>query len=86
MTINSLDNPVWHALTGPHRAHAVGRGAARHYPREMAPFSAFAEPTAEAYADLRSICRPHEARLFRPHEEELPRGWDADRIAFRCCR
>jgi ABC transporter substrate binding protein/histidine kinase/DNA gyrase B/HSP90-like ATPase len=29
-----------------------GRGAARHYPRSMAPFSSIAEPTAAAYADL----------------------------------
>ena len=76
MAINRLDNPVWHALTGPHRARAVGRGAARHYPREMAPFSAVAEPHAEAYADLALDLPPDtEARLFRPYEEELPRGW-----------
>jgi hypothetical protein len=30
MTINALDNPVWHALEGPHRPHALGRGLARH--------------------------------------------------------
>lgn len=43
-----LDNPVWHALTGPHANVALGRGAARHYPRDIAPFSAIAEPTAAA--------------------------------------
>jgi hypothetical protein len=37
-----LDNPVWHALTGPHAGVALGHGAARHYPRDMAPFSALA--------------------------------------------
>ena len=52
MTINPLDNPVWYALAGPHRAHAIGRGLALHYPRDMAPFSAIAEPSAPAYADL----------------------------------
>jgi len=52
MAINVLDNPVWHALTGPHRGHAIGNGRARHYPRDMAPFSAIAEPTEAAYADL----------------------------------
>ena len=26
-----LDNPVWHALTGPHAAFAIGNGRARHY-------------------------------------------------------
>jgi ribosomal protein S18 acetylase RimI-like enzyme len=77
MAINCLDNPVWHALVGPHRAHAIGHGAARHYPRDMAPFSAIVEPSAEAYADLALDLPPGtEARLFRPHEEELPRGWE----------
>ena len=77
MAINILDNPVWHALAGPHRGHAIGNGLARHYPRDMAPFSAIAEPRAGAYADLAVDLRPGtEARLFRPHEEELPRGWE----------
>lgn len=34
-----LDNPVWHALAGPHAHIANGRGLARHYPRDMVPFS-----------------------------------------------
>jgi len=76
MAINVLDNPVWHALTGPHLGHAIGNGRARHYPRDMAPFSAIAEPTEAAYADLAADLPANtEARLFRPGEEPLPRGW-----------
>jgi ribosomal protein S18 acetylase RimI-like enzyme len=76
MSINVLDNPVWHALVGPHREHALGRGAARHYPRDIAPFSAVAEPTAQAYCDLSADLAPGtEARLFRPRMEPLPDGW-----------
>ena len=76
MTINVLDNPVWHALVGPHRMHAFGRGLARHYPRDMAPFSAIAEPSAAAYADLAAgLPAGIEARLFRPQVEPLPDGW-----------
>src|SRR3981081_3319378 len=71
------DNPVWHALTGPHRGHAIGNGRARHYPRDMAPFSAIAEPTEAAYADLAADLPANtEARLFRPGEEPVPRGWE----------
>ena len=71
-----LDNPVWHALIGPHRAHAVGHGLARHYPRDMAPFSAIVEASDAAYADLAVDLPPGtEARLFRPCEEPLARGW-----------
>ena len=71
-----LDNPVWHTLIGPHCAHAVGRGSARHYLRDMAPFSAILEPSDAAYADLAvDLPAGTEARLFRPHEEPLPHGW-----------
>ena len=77
MVINVLDNPVWHALEGPHRMHALGRGLARHYPRDIAPFSAVAEPSATAYADLAAdLPAGAEARLFRPDVESLPDGWE----------
>ena len=77
MTINPLDNPVWHALAGPHSAHAIGRGTALHYPRDMAPFSAIAEPGEAAYADLAAdLPKGTEARLFRPEREALPAGWE----------
>jgi ribosomal protein S18 acetylase RimI-like enzyme len=75
-----LDNPAWTALTaGPHAALALGSGRARHYPRETTPFSAVAEPSAEAYADLARDLPPGcEARLFRlSAEESLPAGWEA---------
>jgi len=72
-----LDNPVWHALTGPHADLALGRGGARHYPRDMAPFSALEDATPAAYADLAAGLPPGlEARLFRPAEEPAPPGWE----------
>jgi len=88
-----LDNPVWHALTGPHTAFAIGSGKARHYPRDVVPFSAIEEPTPAAYRDLAADLPPNtEARLHRPSDEPLPPGWEklaaypmlqmeADRIA-----
>lgn len=82
MTINVLDNPVldnpvWHALSGPHRVHALGRGKARHYTRDVAPFSAIADASGAAYADLAAdLPVGTEARLFRPAREALPDGWE----------
>lgn len=73
-----LDNPVWHALTGMQAHLAVGSGRARHYPRDMVPFSAIDSATPEAYSDLAASLPPGtEARLFRLAEEPLPSGWDA---------
>ena len=77
MQAHPLDNVVWSALTTVHAVHAEGRGFARQYPREMAPFAALAESSDAAYADLASILPPGlEARLFRPSEEPAPKGWE----------
>jgi ribosomal protein S18 acetylase RimI-like enzyme len=73
-----LDNPIWHALIGPHARHAIGRGAARRYPPEIAPFAAIAEASAAAYADLAADVPPNtNVMLFRPEDEPLPEGWQA---------
>jgi hypothetical protein len=62
-------------LTAPH-AGLPWAGAARH-PRDVAPFSAIAEPTASAYGDLAADLPPgFEARLFRPPDEATPPGWE----------
>ncbi|HEY1545207.1 MAG TPA: GNAT family N-acetyltransferase [Xanthobacteraceae bacterium] len=76
-----LDNVVWSALTTTHAAlaqgNAHGSGRARHYPRDMAPFSAVAEPSVRAYADLaEGLAGAVEARLFRPAQEPTPAGWE----------
>lgn len=72
-----LDNPVWHSLTGCHARYATGCGKAYHYARDIAPFSAIQDTSAQAYADLAAHLPPRmEARLFRPAEEPLPQGWE----------
>jgi predicted GNAT family acetyltransferase len=75
MNEHSLDNPAWHALTGPHATFALGRGAARHYQRDIAPYSAIRESTQAAYSDLAIDLPGLEARLLRPFEEFAPSGW-----------
>lgn len=72
-----LDDPIWSALTGPNARFAVRRGKAVHFHRDVAPFSAIAEPSDEAYADL-AVDLPSGAlaRMFRPAMEPLPDGWD----------
>jgi ribosomal protein S18 acetylase RimI-like enzyme len=73
---DELDNPVWHTLIGTHARFAVGHGRARHYPRDMAPFSAIENASDASYTDLASDLPPGmEARLFRLSDEPLPSGW-----------
>lgn len=77
MNESPLENPTWYALTGPHAHLALGQGAARHYPRDVAPYSAISGPTETAYADLAADLPPGlEARLFRPRQECAPPGWE----------
>lgn len=71
-----LDNPVWHALRGPHARFAVQRGLALHYQRDVAAFSAFDAGSAQAYADLAvDLPAGAEARLVRRDVDPLPAGW-----------
>jgi ribosomal protein S18 acetylase RimI-like enzyme len=78
MMPDPLDNPIWHALIGPHAAVAIGRGAARRYPQAIARFAGIAEATAAAYADLAADLPPgSDAMLFRTAHEPLPSGWEA---------
>jgi ribosomal protein S18 acetylase RimI-like enzyme len=75
-SLHPLDNPVWHALRGPHARFAVQRGLALHYQRDVAAFSAFDASSVQAYADL-AVDLPAgvEARLVRSVVDPLPAGW-----------
>jgi ribosomal protein S18 acetylase RimI-like enzyme len=71
-----LDNPVWHALRGPHSRFAVQHGLALHYQRDVAAFSAFDRSSAQAYSDLaHDLPAGAEARLVRREVDPLPAGW-----------
>jgi ribosomal protein S18 acetylase RimI-like enzyme len=47
-----LDNPMWHALQGPHRRWAQGQGALQWFPQDVAPFFAIESADALLEADL----------------------------------
>jgi len=71
-----LDNPVWHALTGPQSPFARRGGHAARFAPDVAPFFAIDGAGDEAYRDLaRILGHAPEARLFRPRSEPVPSGW-----------
>ncbi len=51
--LESLDNPIWFALTTEHRILARSHGHARRYPPDVSPLAALLHPTNDAFADLR---------------------------------
>lgn len=71
-----LDNPAWHALTGPHASFAIGGDLVRKYPDDVAPFVAvrtWDDPRVwDALVDLVG----HGVELgYSGADPELPPGW-----------
>lgn len=75
--VRVLDNPVWHALTGPQTAIATRNELAARYPIDVAPWCALPDdPTPDAWDALRALVGPGAvAVLFRAVGLTLPRGW-----------
>jgi len=53
--MHPLDHPVWFALTTRQAALAEGGALARRYPRDIAPFAAMADTSAESFAALGAL-------------------------------
>jgi ribosomal protein S18 acetylase RimI-like enzyme len=72
--VETLDNPVWHALCGPHATLAEGSGAARRYDPAYAPFAALADGSAGAWDALATIVGPGGLALLLTDFEPTS-GW-----------
>lgn len=75
-----LDNPVWHALTGPqeHLAEGAdaGSGRARRYRPDISVFAALADARdPQAWADLAAIVGPGGGALITGDDVPAPDGW-----------
>ena len=87
-----LDNPVWHALTGPHATVAERAGSAARYVPDVAVFAALPDDTApDVWDDLARARRPGRRRGARAaHESTVPDTWTAHvrrcRAGRCCCR
>src|SRR5580692_3571933 len=78
--LESLDNPIWFALTTVHRLLARSHGLARRYPPDISPLAALLHPTNEASADLYRLVSPGEhVALFTASPLDVPADWQVDR-------
>jgi ribosomal protein S18 acetylase RimI-like enzyme len=78
--LESLDNPIWFALTTEHRHLARSHGIARRYPPDISPLAAFLRPTNDAFADLQRLVSPGEhVALFTASPLDVPGDWQVDR-------
>ena len=78
--LESLDNPIWFALTTEHRLLAHSYGLARRYPPDVSPLVALLHPTNDAFADLQRLVSPGEhVALFTASPLDVPGDWQVDR-------
>ena len=76
MTLDPLDNAVWHALAGPRRALGEHRGGAARFVPEVSPFGALVdEPDDDAWADLATLVGPGGVGLLFRRRVEPPASW-----------
>ena len=72
-----LDNPVWHALTGPHETVAERRFGASRYVPDVAAFAAIPDdPVASTWDDLRDLVGPGGVAVLFVKPPIVPDGWD----------
>src|SRR6266404_4093108 len=69
--LESLDNPIWFALSTEHRLLARSHGHARRYPPDVSPLAAFLHPTQDAFADLQRLVSPGEHVAFLPQTIQM---------------
>lgn len=71
-----LDNPVWAALTGPHRHLAEILGGAARYQPDVSPFTALADPgDPRGWEDLARLAGPG-ATVFFMGVPAVPEDWE----------
>jgi len=76
--MDALDNPAWHALTGPHAAFSEGSSLALRYQTDVCPFAALPDDVGpDAWHALHALVGPgNVALLFRPGGVEIPGDWE----------
>jgi ribosomal protein S18 acetylase RimI-like enzyme len=75
--VHVLDNPVWHALTGPQQKVADLRAGAARYTPEVAAFAAVPDvATTSTWDDLRDLVGRRGLAVLFVKPPAVPVGWD----------
>jgi ribosomal protein S18 acetylase RimI-like enzyme len=76
--VEPLDNPIWHALTGPQSMFSEGTGLALRYEPDVAVFAALPDEAGpDAWDALRAVVGPGGAAILARPELEASAGWEA---------
>ncbi|ALJ19164.1 GNAT family N-acetyltransferase [Microbacterium sp. No. 7] len=72
-----LDNPAWHALTGPHARFAIGDDLVRRYPADVATFVAVRDwDDPRVWDSIVEIVGPGGTLGISHADPALPAGWE----------
>ena len=75
MSVNPLDNPVWHSLTTQHAPLAITATGAAKYPPAVAPFAAVGDAPGGTATQLTSLVGDGESVYLVGVAPEEPPGW-----------
>ncbi len=76
MSAHPLDNPIWHALSGPHDALSQSAPLARRYLPQVASLGGLSEDSEAAFEQLRGLGAPAiPVALFTAEPVRVPAGW-----------
>jgi ribosomal protein S18 acetylase RimI-like enzyme len=76
MTLELLDNIVWHSLAGPHAMYSSGTATARRYAKGFSPIIGFADANRPDFAALAEYCDPDERFYCGGWAGPAPAGWE----------
>jgi ribosomal protein S18 acetylase RimI-like enzyme len=75
--VHVLDNPVWHALTGPQQTVAEGSASAFRYEPDVAVFAAVPdEPPPTTWDELRTLVGPGGVAVLFAEPATMPASWE----------
>jgi ribosomal protein S18 acetylase RimI-like enzyme len=75
--VHVLDNPVWHALTGPQRTVAEGSANAFRYEPDVAVFAGVPdEPPPTTWDELRTLVAPGGVAVLFAEPAMMPASWE----------
>jgi GNAT superfamily N-acetyltransferase len=75
MTMDVLDNVVWHALTGPQTRFSAGTATARRFAPGFSPIVGFADAARPDFAALAPYCEPDQHFYSAGWSGPVPSGW-----------
>ena len=74
--MHPLDNPVWHALSGPQKMFGYALEKAARYRSDVSPFAAVMDESAQAFTELSTLYEPGDIASVISGATSLPAFWD----------